>query len=114
MGGFVLTEEFALLHLIERITAKEITDRSLETELKNIIRERDEIVTDRFDEIIVNSIVMDIEKSTDLKSFFNSVSSKLSEKLNIGKDIIYDKLIKKRTGKFHCSKSYSCNSAYYY
>ncbi len=94
-GRIRSNREFALLHLIERITAKEITDGSLETELKEIIRERDEIVTDRFDEIIMNSIVMDIEKTTDLESFFCSVSTKLSEKLNTDKDIIYNKLLKR-------------------
>jgi basic amino acid/polyamine antiporter, APA family len=94
-GRIRSNREFALLHLIERITAKEITDRSLETELKEIIRERDEIITDRFDDIIVNSIVMDITEVIGLESFFESVSKKISEKLNIDKSIIYNKLIKR-------------------
>ena len=94
-GRIRSTREFALLHLIERITAKELTDRSLETELKEIIRERDEIITDRFDDIIANSIVMDIEETVDLKGFFDLVSKKLSIKLNIDKSIINDKLMQR-------------------
>ena len=94
-GRIRSNREFALLHLIERITDKDLTDRSLEIELKEIIRERDEIVTDRFDDIIVNSVVMDIDKATDLESFFDSASSKLSDKLNIDKDIIKSKLMKR-------------------
>ncbi len=55
--------EYALLHLIERITAKELTTHSLETELKEIITERDDIIKDRFDRIIERSVVLDIGKS---------------------------------------------------
>ena len=51
-GRIRTTREFALLHLIERITAKDLTTHLLETELKEIIRERDEIVKDRFDRVI--------------------------------------------------------------
>ncbi|MBU4304773.1 MAG: amino acid permease [Candidatus Omnitrophica bacterium] len=48
-GRIRTNREYALLHLIERITAKELTSRTLETELKEIIRERDDILEDRFD-----------------------------------------------------------------
>jgi APA family basic amino acid/polyamine antiporter len=44
--------EYALLHLVERVTAKELTTYSLESELREIIRERDDIVKDKFDHII--------------------------------------------------------------
>ena len=94
-GRIRSTREYALLHLIERITAKELTDRSLETELKEIIKERDEIVTDRFDDIIVNSIVMDIKGAIELEDFFDIVSKQLAEKLDIDKSMIYDKLTKR-------------------
>jgi APA family basic amino acid/polyamine antiporter len=43
-GRIRTNREYALLHLIERVTAKELTSYSLETELREIIRERDVIV----------------------------------------------------------------------
>ena len=94
-GRIRSTREFALLHLVERITAKELTERGLETELKDIIRERDEIVIDRFDEVIANSIVMDIPEFIELEKFFSDVSDKLSEKLFMSKELIYRKLVKR-------------------
>lgn len=71
-GRIRTTREYALLHLIERITAKELTTRSLESELREIIRERDEIVKDRFDDIIERVTVLDVERSMPLEEFFSA------------------------------------------
>ncbi len=73
----------ALLHLIENIMAKELTSRSLETELKEIIRERDDIVKDRFDNIIEKCIVLDIDKEMEIDAFFKLVSDSLSKRLKV-------------------------------
>ncbi|GAI56472.1 unnamed protein product, partial [marine sediment metagenome] len=62
-GRIRASREYALLHLIERITAKELTTYSLEAELKEIIRERENIVKDRFDHLVENAIVLDIDKT---------------------------------------------------
>jgi len=102
MGGFFVywfygriraTREYALLHLIERITAKELTTHSLESELKEIIRERDELVKDRFDKVIENSIVLDIEESMPLEDFFQLVAKEISGRLNIDSSVIFDLLM---------------------
>ena len=77
------SREFALLHLIARITAKEITGRSLETELKDIIRERDEITKDRFDGVIEDSIVLDIQEGMDVEPFFKRVADAMSGHLGL-------------------------------
>lgn len=91
-GGFLIywfygrirtAREFALLHLIERITAKELTTYSLETELKEIIRERDDITKDRFDTIIEQCIVLDIDKEMALDDFFKLVSDTLSKSVKV-------------------------------
>ncbi|MFC1512679.1 amino acid permease [bacterium] len=81
-GRIRATREYALLHLIERITAKELTSYSLETELKEIIQERDEIIKDRFDHIIEKSIVLDIEKAMGLEDFLKLAATELSHRLH--------------------------------
>lgn len=82
-GRIRTNREFALLHLIERITAKEITTHSLETELKEIIQERDEIDKDRFDKIIEKSIILDITNSIQLDELFQIASEALASRLQI-------------------------------
>jgi amino acid transporter/mannitol/fructose-specific phosphotransferase system IIA component (Ntr-type) len=80
--------EFALLHIIERITAKELTTRSLESELKEIIRERDDIVKDRFDNLIEKAIVMDIAGPLKAAEFFAMVADEMADRLGIEKAIM--------------------------
>ena len=82
-GRIQTTREFALLHLIERITAKELTSYTLETELKEIIRERDDITKDRFDNIIEKCVVLDIDKKIKLDEFFQLVSDALSKSVKV-------------------------------
>jgi len=81
-GRIKANREYALLNLVERITAKEITSYSLEAELREIIRERDNIVKDRFDHIIEDCVVLDMEKSVTLKDFFKAAADTLSHRLN--------------------------------
>ena len=80
--------EFALLHIIERITAKELTTRSLESELKEIIRERDDIVKDRFDHLIEKAIVMDVAGPLKAAEFFAMVADEMADRLGIEKAIM--------------------------
>ncbi|MCK4401985.1 amino acid permease, partial [bacterium] len=42
----------ALIHIVERITAKEIAGDSLGAELREVLKERDKIIEDRFDELV--------------------------------------------------------------
>jgi len=94
-GRIRATREFALLYLIERVTAKELTTRSLETELKEIIRERDVIVKDRFDGVIEESIVMDIEEAVTIDEFFKSAAEAISERIKVPSEIIQKKLVER-------------------
>jgi len=94
-GRIRATREYALLYLIERITAKELTSRSLETELKEIIRQRDEIVQDRFDSVIEESAVLDIEKGVVLSEFFEMAAREISGKVDTAPEVILEKLVQR-------------------
>ena len=92
--------EYALLHLIERITAKELTSHSLETELKEVIRERDDITKDRFDHIIEDCVILDIEKSLTVDKFFEIVADKMADNLKIKKNKLV-RLLQEREKESH-------------
>ena len=85
--------QYALLHLIERITARELADQRLEEELKEIIRERDEIVADRFDQIIENAVVLDVEECVGVDDFFRLVADRLTDRLHMTCDDLMDSLL---------------------
>ena len=88
-------KESAILYIVRRITAKEILTRTLESELREIIRERDDIVKDRFDSIVEKAIILDIEKRIQKEELFSLISKRLSNKLNIGKENLFN-LMKSR------------------
>ncbi len=92
-GCIRAVREYALLHVIERLTAKELTGHHLETELKEIIRERDDLQKDRFDRVIERSIILDSDGAVFAEEFFQNAADALSEKLGINPNIILQKLL---------------------
>jgi len=75
--------ESALLHLVERLTARELVTGTLEEELKEVIRERDEIVVDRFDEMIERCPVLDLKGSMARDEFFSKAAEAMSPRLGV-------------------------------
>lgn len=92
-GRIRTNREYALLHLIERVTARELTSYSLEEELREIIRQRDEIVKDRFDHVVERCVVLDIDKAVSVDEFFRKVSDALSGRLGVQAEDIYKLLV---------------------
>jgi APA family basic amino acid/polyamine antiporter len=88
-GRIRTSREFALIYLIERVTAKELTTRSLETELKGIIRERDEILTDRFDHVIEDSVVLDVDMPVEMEDLFQLAADRMAGRLGLEPDQLY-------------------------
>ena len=88
-------KEFALIHVIERITAKELTTSFLEKELKSILRERDDIVEDRFDKLINGSTILDIDEPLSMEELFNRIATSAEKELGISSGEIYNLLIKR-------------------
>ncbi len=75
----------ALIHLVERLTSKELVDGSLERELRKIVLERDEIVEDRFDRLIKECAIIDIERPVTGEEMFSLVADALAPRLELAK-----------------------------
>jgi len=97
MEESVLIENLLFFHIVQRIKAKELPTTSLETELREIIRERDEILKDRFDHIIEKCSILDIEKSMNKEELFKLVAENISSSLEKTPKIILQKTY--RTGR---------------
>ncbi|MFC1541919.1 amino acid permease [Candidatus Latescibacterota bacterium] len=72
----------ALIHIVERITAKEINGDTLANELREILQERDEIIEDKFDRMVKECEILDMEGQISSDEFFEIVSEKLSKLLD--------------------------------
>ncbi len=80
--------EYALVHLVERITARQLTSGLLESELREIIRDRDDITKDRFDAAIEESIVLDIQDPVDSDEFFKMAANAMAQRLEVRADVL--------------------------
>jgi mannitol/fructose-specific phosphotransferase system IIA component (Ntr-type) len=106
-GGFILASllwhklyvqgrigrKSALIHIVERATAKEIAGDSLNIELREILRERDKIIEDRFDELVKRCEIIDLNKPLTITQFFTIVANKLASRLNIDPQQLLDSFI---------------------
>ncbi len=87
--------ESAMLHLIERITARELVTGTLEHELRELSLERDEVTFDRFDEIVEKCPVLDIKEKIKLDEFFRTAGEELAESVGLDSEYIYKALKEK-------------------
>ncbi len=87
-GRFRAKKESALMHLVDRITARELGREGLESELKEIVRERDLMVQDRFDHVIEESLVLDLDGPLGLEKFLSEAAAAWSERLPLKPEAI--------------------------
>ncbi|MCK4234695.1 amino acid permease [candidate division WOR-3 bacterium] len=83
----------ALIHIVERATAKEIAGDSLGGELREILKERDNIIEDRFDKLVKNCEIIDLNEEFSLNEFFSIITKRLAERLNINKKKLLNSFI---------------------
>ena len=87
--------EYALLHIVERVTGEKSTGYLVDEELREILIDRDEITEERFENIIKNCEVIDLYKYLLPDKLAKLLAEKLSPKIGINEDKLYN-LIKKR------------------
>ena len=71
-------KESALVKIVERISSSSIKSTGLSDELRDILRERDGIIEDRFDMIIKEAAIIDLEEALDMDGLFRLIAGKLS------------------------------------
>jgi len=94
-GRMRTNREYALLHLLQRITAREMTTGSLGAELREVIRERDEITKDRFDHLVEDCVVVDIDHAATREEVFDIVSKALEDRLEVPAAELHRKMIER-------------------
>jgi APA family basic amino acid/polyamine antiporter len=87
--------ESAMLHLVERITNRELVTGTLEEELRELSLERDEVTLDRFDKIVKECPVLDIKGKIELDELFEMAGKELAESVGVDSEYIYEALKRK-------------------
>jgi len=88
--------EHALMHLLVRMTKNiNIDEHHLESELRGIIHERDEVELDYFDKLIEESKFIDLEEELELEELFKIEARNFTEELHMSEKELIN-LLRKR------------------
>ena len=81
--GWTEEDEATLFGQIEGIAARELIGDSDREDLKGIIRKRDQVVKDRFDSIIEECAVLELQHSISVEAFFDLAAAELAKRLGV-------------------------------
>jgi amino acid transporter/mannitol/fructose-specific phosphotransferase system IIA component (Ntr-type) len=83
----------AVMHVVERVTDRAIKTVTLENELRDILIERDDIIEDRFDQLIRQCKILDIKAEKSAEKVFRQVSALLAERLGTDEYVLLEKFL---------------------
>lgn len=83
----------AVMHIVERVTARELKTVTLENELRDILLERDDVIEDRFDRLIRDCHILDFKGKKDAEEVFQDVSKILAERLQSNEYVLFEKFL---------------------
>lgn len=87
---FDTNREYALLHLIETATPKELSSNFLEAEVKEIIREESVTPKDRFDRFVEKCKLIDIPNTIDVNELFKLMAKEMAGELEIKAERLFE------------------------
>ena len=87
-----IDRESAIVYMVKNVVAKEIPRTGLEDELMQLSLERDGVETDRFDDIIKDSLVIDIEEEIHAGELFSRIGKEFAPRLNMSEEKIEELL----------------------
>lgn len=95
MLDFGENREQALVQFVEQATSKKIASLSLKKEVKVLIQEKDDQRALRFNQLLKESIVLDIEEAIDYKNFFHTAAERLSLKMALPVEKLFTSLVER-------------------
>lgn len=85
----------AAMHIVERVTDKELQSVTLENELRDILLQRDEIIEDRFDQLIRDCKILDFPEACESKTVFTQVAEHLESRVQTGRADLLSKFVQR-------------------
>ena len=84
--------DYALVHMISSITDKQLKNNSLDNELKEIVRYRDNIEKDEFDAVIEKSPIIDLNVHLHKEELFKKIATMISKRLELSDKLLLEKI----------------------
>jgi len=83
----------AVMHIVERVTDRELKTVTLENELRDILIERDDIIEDRFDKLIKECEILDVQGRKRAEDVFRHISRILEPRLDVNENLLFEKFL---------------------
>lgn len=93
--GRKVRRDTAFTHLLGRLTQNEIVTSELERELRDIVRSRDEIVTDVFDEAVEKSPALVLKNCRSVRELFGIAADQFAQHTQLSARELHSLLIKR-------------------
>jgi APA family basic amino acid/polyamine antiporter len=85
----------AVMHIVERVTDRALKTVTLENELRDILLERDNVIEDRFDRLVRECHILDIEGRRNAHDVFREVSVILAQRLGEDQYVLFEKFLRR-------------------
>jgi APA family basic amino acid/polyamine antiporter len=85
-AGPRIKQESALMYVVERITDRKIVTDRLRDELREVVKEREEIIEDKFDESIKHALIIDFVEEIHFDAFIEVAADKLGPRTGMKKE----------------------------
>jgi len=85
----------AVMHIVERVTDKQLKTVTLENELRDILLERDEIVEDRFDRLVRDAKILDVKGRQTAEHIFREIAGILEKRLDLSEYVLFEKFLQR-------------------
>ncbi len=92
---FDINQKEALVQMVEKAAASELTCNPVKAEVNEIIARRPSAQKDRFDRLVEQSTVLDIRESMDREEFFQAVARAMAPLLTVSAEDLKQMLIKR-------------------
>ncbi len=90
-----ISRESALVYLVKKIASKEIYRSELDDELKHIALERDQVIHDRFDQLVHQAAILDLPEATTADQMFRQASVVLARRLGLDAGELFNRLMER-------------------
>ena len=90
-----IDRQSAIVYMVKNIVSRNIQRTGLEEELKQIALQRDHISPDRFDSLVKDCSILDIDHSINAQQLFEAAANELAPRLNMQAEDIYHLLIER-------------------
>ena len=90
-----VTKNAAVMQIVDRVGDNSIKTSHLENELRDILIERDSITEDRFDDLIKNCRIIDIEQGDSFENAAKIIAEQVQEDTGYDRDAFFNKLCKR-------------------